>query len=80
MRAPCADVTEVDSKSIRKALSEMSTLRNKITHTGEHDPKGPQLTIDFLDETLKAVRDLLWLLDYYAGHICGRRSTSAEND
>ena len=65
-------------KSIRKALSEMGTLRNKITHTGEHDPEGPQLTMDFLDETLGAVRDLLWLLDYYAGHLWAKEYVSRE--
>jgi hypothetical protein len=63
-------------KSIRKALSDMGTLRNKITHTGEHDPKGIPLTRDFLDETLEAVRDLLWLLDYYAGHLWAKEHVS----
>ena len=55
-------------RSIRTSLHEMSELRNKITHTGEHGTDGRTLTMDVLDETLGAVRDLLWLLDYYAGH------------
>ena len=46
----------------------MGELRNKVTHTGEHDPERERLTFDFLDEKLKDVRDLLWLLDCYSGH------------
>jgi hypothetical protein len=55
-------------RSIRKLLIKMGELRNQVTHTGEHDPDGEKLTFDFLDEKLKAVRDLLWLLDFYAGY------------
>ncbi len=65
-------------RSIRKTLIAMSTLRNKITHTGDHDPDGEPLTRDFLDETLGAVRDLLWLLDYYAGHLWAKKYLSRD--
>ena len=65
-------------QSIKKALVEMATLRNKITHTGEHDPKGDQLTFDFLTSKLEAIKDLFWLLDYYAGHQWAIRFVSQE--
>jgi hypothetical protein len=65
-------------RSIRKTLIDMSTLRNKITHTGDHDPDGEKLTIDVLDAKLGAVRDLLWLLDYYAGHLWAAKYLSEE--
>ena len=65
-------------KSIRRALVEMGTLRNKVAHTGDHDPdpKAEKLTIDSLDEKLEAARDLIWLLDYYAGHVWARENVS----
>ena len=55
----------------------MATLRNKITHTGEHDPKGDQLTFDFLTSKLEAIKDLFWLLDYH-GHQWAIRFVSQE--
>jgi hypothetical protein len=64
--------------TIRRAMNEMAELRNKITHTGEHDPDGEHLTLDFLDAKLTAVRDLLWLLDYYAGHLWASMYVSSE--
>jgi hypothetical protein len=65
-------------RSIRKMLIDMSALRNKITHTGDHDPDGEKLTMDLLDAKLGAVRDLLWLLDYYAGHLWAANYVSEE--
>jgi hypothetical protein len=67
-------------RSIRKSLDEMSRLRNKIIHTGEHDPdpKKEKLTIHSLYAKLEDVRDLLWILDYYAGHTWAREYISRE--
>lgn len=45
--------------SLRKGV----TLRNQLAHAG-----GPTLSTDTVIEILESVRDLLWLLDYYAGH------------
>jgi hypothetical protein len=59
-------------------MNEMSELRNKITHTGEHDPGGESPTFEFLNEKLGAVRDLLWLLDYYSGHRWAQEHVSGD--
>ena len=59
-------------------MIEMSGIRNKITHTGEHDLDGGILSPDVLDAMLGAVRDLLWLLDYYAGHAWAANYLSGE--
>jgi hypothetical protein len=45
-------------KSLRKGV----TLRNQIAHAG-----GVTLKYETLEEVLLAVRDVLWLLDYYGG-------------
>ena len=67
-------------RSIRKSLDEMSRLRNKIIHTGEHDPdpKKEKLTMQSLHAKLEDVRDLLWILDYYAGHKWAREYISRD--
>lgn len=44
---------------IKKGVS----IRNKITHIGGKPPSD-----DTIDEILEAVRDIMWLLDYYCGH------------
>jgi len=77
-KAPRIGKGKLIPRSIRKTLIEMSTLRNKITHTGDHDPDGEKLTLDVLDAKLGAVRDLLWLLDYYAGHLWAAKYLSEE--
>ena len=38
-------------------------LRNKVIHQGRTD-----ITFDKLDRVLRAVDDLLWILDVYQGH------------
>jgi hypothetical protein len=77
-KAPRIGAGKLIPHSIRKALHEMSALRNKITHTGDHDPEGEKLTIDALEEKLEAIRDLLWLLNYYAGHVWAANFVSRE--
>jgi hypothetical protein len=47
---------------ILDVLTKGVQLRNKVTHTGAAEPK-----FETLKEVLLAVRDLLWLLDYYRG-------------
>lgn len=49
-------------KSIRTALSKGVELRNKTTHVGQDAPPGKDL-----EELLLAIRDLLYLLDFYCG-------------
>jgi hypothetical protein len=53
----------IPPKSVRKAIDEAVQLRNKTTHVGHAAPKDEQL-----DRILLAIRDLLYLLDYYCGH------------
>ena len=50
-------------KSIRKAIRQGMDARNSLAHIGIYD-----LTPDDLESILEAVRDLLYLLDYYRGH------------
>jgi hypothetical protein len=47
---------------IMEELKKAIFARNKVTHAG-----GRPLTGDTLDEVLRAVEDVLWLFDYYAG-------------
>lgn len=49
-------------RRIRAVLGEGVELRNRIAHVGSVD-----LGRDRLEEILLAVRDVLWLLDYYQG-------------
>jgi hypothetical protein len=49
--------------SIVNTIHKGTTIRNKITHGGLYT-----LTSDTVRETLLAVYDLLWILDYYTGH------------
>lgn len=49
-------------KAITDTLKKGVLLRNKVTHTGADAPK-----YDTLEEVLQAVKDVLWLLDYYRG-------------
>jgi hypothetical protein len=48
-------------------------IRNNISHG-----KAPQIKKDTLDEVLKAVRDLLYLLDIYCGHLWAEKMLSIE--
>jgi hypothetical protein len=45
--------------TIKKAIG----LRNKVVHSGKAD-----VSWQTSNETLRVVGDVLWLLDYYAGH------------
>ena len=49
--------------AILTTLKKGVGLRNKLSHQGSAN-----LTTDILDEVLTAVRDVLWLLDYYYGY------------
>lgn len=49
-------------QEIIESLKKGVSLRNQIAHTG-----GKPLKYDTLEEVLLAVRDVLWLLDYYGG-------------
>ena len=49
--------------AIVKTIEEGVELRNKIAHAGT-----VALTYEKLEEILLAIRDLLWILDYYTGH------------
>jgi hypothetical protein len=49
-------------------VRDMGDLRNSVAHTG-HDAR---LTPELLDKYLEAVRDLIWLLDHYAGNTWAR--------
>ncbi|MDQ3704916.1 MAG: hypothetical protein M3437_06795 [Chloroflexota bacterium] len=48
---------------ILKALKKGATIRNKVIHTGANAPERKTL-----EEILDAVRDTLFILDYYAGY------------
>ncbi len=50
-------------RSFRKTLDDGVQLRNRIVHSGEFTWR-PQVVMDLLD----AIGDVLYLLDYYAGH------------
>jgi len=49
-------------KDIRSKLEEGIMLRNRLVHVGE-----VIITHEVLEEVLLAVRDVLWMLDYYGG-------------
>lgn len=49
-------------EDILKTLTKGVNLRNKVAHAG-----GVNLKYDTVEEVLLAVRDVLWLLDYYGG-------------
>lgn len=56
---------------IMKELKEGVDVRNKLVHTGFIPAKYKKYNNDLeqkTEELLLSVRDLLWLLDYYAGH------------
>jgi hypothetical protein len=48
---------------ILDVLTKGVNLRNKVTHTGAAEP-----AYETVEEVLLAVRDVLWLLDFYRGH------------
>jgi len=48
---------------IMEQLKKAITVRNTITHAGAATPAS-----DSIDQMLSAIRDLLWLLDFYMGH------------
>lgn len=50
-------------KGLINLIKKGVTIRNQITHIGGQAP-----TDDTLDQILEAVRDIIWLLDYYCGH------------
>lgn len=49
------------------------TIRNQISHIGGKAPVD-----DTLDQILEAVRDIMWLLDYYCGHSWAYKFISEE--
>lgn len=51
------------SKRVIDTLKKGVTIRNQIAHAGQKPPGD-----DAVEEILLAVRDLLWLIDYYCGH------------
>lgn len=50
------------TQSIRKAIQDCMEARNSVAHIGKPPP-----SIEQLEEWLYAIRDLLWLFDYYRG-------------
>jgi hypothetical protein len=62
VRQRIADYPVCIPKEILDILKIGVTLRNKTTHAGY------RVKEDTLKEILQAVRDLLYLLDVYAGH------------
>ncbi len=57
----------------RKQVQKMMEARNELVHRGE-------LTMPYgeLEKALRAINDLLWLLNYYAGHLWALHYVSAE--
>ncbi len=51
------------SKNVMEALEKGVTLRNEIVHLGKQSPQ-----LESVESILLAIRDLLWLIDYYCGH------------
>ncbi len=60
-------------KAIMKILNDGVENRNLIAHG-----RSSQVDIKFLEEFLRAVRDLLYLLDYYSGHEWAWNNISSE--
>jgi hypothetical protein len=50
-------------KGVMETLKKAVTIRNSLAHAGTVSP-----TRETAEQILKAIRDLLWLLDYYGGH------------
>jgi hypothetical protein len=58
------------TKSAYRAIQRGVEARNKIVHTGSVPTDLEDvLTRSVLEDLLNCVRDLLWLLDYYAGAV-----------
>ncbi len=50
-------------KVICDLIKKGVTIRNSIAHIGGNPPSD-----ETVDEILGAIRDIIWLLDYYCGH------------
>jgi hypothetical protein len=50
-------------KNIYKAIDEGVQFRNKVVHVGRQAPR-----YEDIEKILLAVKDFLWLIDYYCGH------------
>jgi hypothetical protein len=61
------------SATVLKTIKNAVNIRNDIVHKGSH-PK----TREKLDDVLEAVRDVLYLLDYYRGHKWALNLVSAD--
>jgi hypothetical protein len=49
--------------SVLKTILKGVTIRNELSHAGTEPP-----SIDTVEDILRSVRDVLWLLDYYCGY------------
>jgi hypothetical protein len=58
---PSGDVMPPPDETLT-IVKEAIAKRNLVTHTGS------ETTIEFVDQTLEAVSDILRLLDYHRGH------------
>lgn len=53
----------IPPRSVRRLISEAVELRNVVVHTGAAPVQKEEL-----EQMLTAIKDVLWLLDYYQGH------------
>jgi hypothetical protein len=63
VRCRIGDQVKAPPESVMALLKKGSDIRNGLAHAGAAAPP-----IHDVEEILDAVRDLLWLLDYYAGY------------
>jgi hypothetical protein len=62
-RQRIADQVKAPPDALLKTLEKGVHLRNQIAHVGDTVPD-----YDTVEEILRAVKDVLWLLDYYRGY------------
>lgn len=63
LRAASTDAVPKMPEGVLEELKKAITLRNKLSHRGEYDLNHMSLSAKLL-----AIRDLLWLLEYFAGN------------
>ena len=63
VRLKLNDEVKAPPDSVLKTLKTGESLRNKTIHVGKQ-----LLTMEQVSNTLAAVEQVLWLLDYYSGH------------
>jgi hypothetical protein len=63
VRSTISGTAKPPPKPVLDALLKGVTLRNELAHAGGQGPASRTV-----EEILRAVHDLLWLLDYYSGH------------